>query len=147
MAEEPPAAPYWHVWTDQNGVSHQTYCRFGTFERQSMGGAAPQWNDTLGSAGANVLVSVLPVGWTGDWHQNPKPQWIIPLSGCWWVETMDGTRVEMGPGEMSFGEDQNCAEQNGRKGHRSGVVGNEPVVLMIVQLDQQPTVGQPGRWT
>ena len=57
-------------------------------------------------AGAEMLVTVLPVGWVGDWHENPRPQWIIPLSGRWFVETMDGARVEMGPGEMSFGEDQ-----------------------------------------
>ena len=26
-----------------------------------------------------VLVTVLPVGWIGDWHENPRPQWIIPV--------------------------------------------------------------------
>ena len=57
--------------------------------------------------GATVLVVVQPVGWVGEWHENPKPQWIIPLSGRWFVETMDGKRVEMGPGEVSFGGDQN----------------------------------------
>lgn len=146
MADQPPTAPYWHVWTDEDGVSHQTRCLFRAFEKQSMGGATPQWNDKLGPARADVLVSVLPVGWVGDWHENPKAQWIIPLSGRWWVETMDGTRIEMGAGEMSFGEDQNCRERNGRKGHKSGVIGNEPLVLMIVQLDEKPTVDRPGHW-
>jgi hypothetical protein len=28
----------------------------------------------------------------------------VPLSGRWFVETMDGTRVQMGPGEASFGK-------------------------------------------
>ena len=44
-----------------------------------------------------VLVTVQPVGWVGTWHENPAPQWIVPLSGRWWVESMDGKRVEMGP--------------------------------------------------
>ena len=51
---------------------------------------------------------------------------------------MDGTRIEQGPGEFSFGEDQNCTETEGRKGHRSGTIGNEPAVLMTVQLHVDP---------
>jgi hypothetical protein len=47
---------------------------------------------------------------------------------------MDGQRVEMGPGEMSFGEDQNTRAQGDRKGHLSGTVGEEPAVLMLVQI-------------
>ena len=47
-----------------------------------------------------MFVTVLPVGWVADRHENPRPQWIIPLSGRWFVSSMDGVRVEMGPGEM-----------------------------------------------
>lgn len=54
-----------------------------------------------------VIFTVLPVNWVGKWHENPQPQWIIPLSGRWFVETTDGMRVEMGTGEISFGGDQN----------------------------------------
>jgi hypothetical protein len=138
---------YWHVWTDEKGVSHQTRCELSAFEQQSMGGAAPQWNDKLITSEATVIVAVQPVGWVGEWHENPKPQWIIPLSGHWFVETMDGTRVEMGPGEASFGNDQNCKpDAQGRKGHRSGTVGSQPAALMIVQLEQAPAIGRPGRF-
>ncbi|MGH6818956.1 MAG: cupin domain-containing protein, partial [Methylovirgula sp.] len=56
-------------------------------------------------------------------------------SGRWFVESMDGQRVEMGQGEISFGADQNTKEMDGRKGHRSGTIGNAPAVLMIVQFD------------
>jgi hypothetical protein len=87
------------------------------------------------------------VGWIGEWHENPKPQWIIPLSGRWFVETMDGQRVEMGPGDISFGEDQGTVtDSDGRKGHRSGTLGSEPAVLMLVQLDENPTVASPCRF-
>jgi hypothetical protein len=78
---------------------------------------------------------VQPVGWIGEWHENPKPQWIIPLSGRWFVEAMDGTRVEMGPGELSFGGDQNCRARDGRVGHRSGTIGDSPATLIVVQFD------------
>ena len=134
-----PFTEYWHIWTDADGVSHQTRCRLTAFEQQSMGGAAPQWNDKLARGEATVIFSVQPVGWIGDWHENPMPQWIVPLSGKWFVESMDGTRVEMGPGEVSFGEDQHCTpDAKGNKGHRSGTVGNEPAHLMIVQMHVNP---------
>lgn len=142
-----PSVAYWHVWTDKQGVSHQTRCRLSAFEQQSMGGAAPQWNDKLVTSEATVIVAVQPEGWVGEWHENPATQWIIPLSGKWFVETMDGTRVEMGPGEISFGNDQNCqTDAQGRVGNRSGTVGNQPAVLMIVQLHQSPATGQAGRF-
>lgn len=83
-----------------------------------------------------MLFTMLPVGWIGDWHENPEPQWIIPLSGRWFVETMDGVRSEMGAGELSFGEDQDTREHDGRRGHLSGAIGDEPAVLMLVQVSR-----------
>ncbi|MGE5096730.1 MAG: cupin domain-containing protein [Betaproteobacteria bacterium] len=142
-----PRIPYWHVWVDERGASRQTLCHIEAFAMRSIPGAAPQWQDDLGGAPANVNLSVLPVGWIGEWHENPKPQWIVPLSGRWFVETMDGQRVEMGPGEISFGEDQGCAaDAKGRRGHLSGTVGDEPAVLMLVQLEQASTRLRPCRF-
>jgi hypothetical protein len=143
--QDKPSVSYWHVWTDENGVSHQNRCELSAFRLQSISeGAAPEWIDKQSTPGATVLIVVQPVGWVGEWHDNPKPQWIVPLSGRWFVETMDGTRVEMGAGEVSFGGDQNCkTDAQGRKGHRSGTVGNQPSVNMIVQLEKDPAAGQP----
>ncbi len=143
--KDKPTASYWHVWTDENGVSHQNRCELSAFKLQSISeGAAPEWIDKQSTPGATVLVVVQPVGWVGEWHENPKPQWIVPLSGRWFVETMDGKRVEMGPGEVSFGGDQNCKpDAQGRKGHRSGTVGNQPSVNLIVQLERTPAPANP----
>ncbi len=130
----PPRVPYWHLWTDADGISHQSRCSLTEFEWQSMQPpAAPQWQGTKRSGPMTVMVTVQPVGWIGIWHENPKPQWIVPLSGRWFVESMDGTRVEMGSGELAFGGDQQCRERDGKRGHRSGTVGDEPAVLMVVQ--------------
>jgi hypothetical protein len=53
----------------------------------------------------------------------------------------------MGPGDVSFGEDQNTKpDGNGHKGHLSATVGNEPCVLMMIQLKNSPTVNQPCRF-
>ncbi|MBF8965503.1 cupin domain-containing protein [Pontibacter sp. FD36] len=138
---------YWHVWTDDEGVSRQTREELTSFKKESMGGDADeQWNNHLLSANTKVLFTELPVGWVGAWHENPKPQWIVPLSGRWYVETMDGQRVEMGTGEISFGGDQNTkANAQGHKGHVSGTVGTEPAKLMIVQLLEEKWIGtKPG---
>ncbi|HET6912189.1 MAG TPA: hypothetical protein VFH71_02470 [Rhodanobacteraceae bacterium] len=137
--KDKPQVPYWHLFTDEDGVSHQRHCALRHFELGRVGDAAPQWNDKQPRGEATVVFTVLPVGWVGEWHENPAPQWILPLSGCWFVEAMDGTRVEMGAGELSLGEDQHCvADGQGRKGHRSGTVGTQPAVLMCVQLHVPP---------
>ncbi|HJZ56634.1 MAG TPA: hypothetical protein VKE74_16830 [Gemmataceae bacterium] len=144
-----PADWYWHVWTDENGVSRQTRRGLNAFESTSISpAAAPEWIDKMISSGATVLLVIRPAGWVGEWHETPRPQWVVPLSGRWFVETMDGTRVEMGPGELSFGNDQNTKpDAQGRKGHRSGAVGNQPALMLIVQLPEAgPTALRPGRF-
>ena len=105
---DPPKLPYWHVWTDDSGITHQTRREISGFELTPISeGVTPQWNNFLLTANTTVGYVLLPAGWVGDWHENPKPQWIVPLSGSWYVETMDDVRIEMGPGEISLGCDQN----------------------------------------
>jgi hypothetical protein len=138
------------VWTDEQGISHQTQCELTDFEQSSIAeGTAPQWNNRLLTSEANIMFTVLPVGWVGEWHENPQPQWIVPLSGRWFVETLDGQRVEMGPGDVSFGGDQQTKPNGeGHKGHLSGTLGNEPAVLMIAQLnDRKWNAARPGAFS
>lgn len=130
-----PKLGYWHLWTDDAGVSHQDHRELSDFELGSVGDAAPQWNAKQPRGDATVVFTVLPVGWIGEWYGNPAPQWIVPLSGRWFVEAMDGARREFGVGEFSLGEDQGCVKsRDGRKGHRSGTLGNQPCALLCVQL-------------
>jgi hypothetical protein len=130
-----PATAFWHLWTDAAGASHQSRCELTAFHLAQIGQAAPQWNNEQPRGLATVVFTVQPAGWVGEWHENPAPQWIVPLSGRWWVEAMDGTRIEMGPGELSFGQDQGCAtDAQGRTGHRSGTAGDTAVHLMCVRL-------------
>jgi hypothetical protein len=125
-----PQLAYWHLWTGEDGITHQTECRLEEFEIARVGAAAPQWNDAQRRGEATVVFTVQPVGWIGDW--------IVVLSGRWWIESMDGTRIEQGPGEFSLGEDQGSILCGGRQGHRSGTLGVEPAVLMTVQMHVAP---------
>ena len=147
-AESKPKMPYWHVYVDDAGLSRQQRFELSNFELKGIDPAIePQWNDKMQPSKAGVTFTVLPVGWVGDWHENPKPQWIANLTGRWFVETMDGHRVEMGPGELMMGEDQNTKPRDGRKGHKSGTVGSEPCTMIVTGLDVTPTVNKPGRFT
>jgi hypothetical protein len=141
---ERPIIAYWHLWTDADGTSRLTQCAMTEFELKSMKvPAAPQWQSKSITGKMTMMVTVQPVGWIGIWHENPKPQWIVPLSGRWFVEAMDGTRVEMGPGDLSFGGDQYCREIDGKRGHRSGTIGDLPAVLMVIQFDDAPAPRSP----
>ena len=133
-----PRIPYWHLWVDENGVSHQQQCHLTAYEAKQVGAADPQWNNPQPRGDHTVVFTVQPVGWIGQWHENPAPQWIVVLSGRWFIESMDGTRVEQGPGEFSYGEDQGCTETGGRLGHRSGTIGDAPAVLMTIQRHVLP---------
>ena len=59
---------------------------------------------------------------------------------------MDGVRVEMGAGEVSFGGNQNTQpNQEGLQGHLSDTVGNEPCKMAIIQLEGDRWLGlKPG---
>lgn len=134
-----PRISYWHLWTDGDGISRLTSSTLTEFELKSMQPPSdPQWQGVRTSGTMTMLVTVQPVGWIGTWHENPAPQWIVPLSGRWFVESMDGHRVEMGPGEFSFGGDQHCISRDGKHGHRSGTVGDVPCVLMVIQVAAAP---------
>jgi hypothetical protein len=144
--DQRPTIPYWHLWTDPDGISRQKQCALTEFEMKSIKPSDPQWQGTPMSGKMTAMVTVLPVGWVGNWHENPKPQWIVPLSGRWFVEAMDGTRAEMDTGELAFGGDQNCREVDGKRGHRSGTVGDVPAVLMLIQFDDAHASASPCQW-
>lgn len=142
-----PTMDYWHVFTNADGASEQKRFALENFELKGVNpDVEPQWNDKMEKTSAQVTFTVLPVGWVGEWHENPKPQWICICSGRWFVETMDGHRVEMGPGELMMGEDQHTRERDGRKGHLSGTVGDVACTMIVTGLDVTPTVNQPGRF-
>lgn len=130
----PTPEQYWHLWCDENGISRQQQCSISSFELGVLGpGDSPQFSRALFDNG-NAFVTYLPVGWTADWHENHVPKWIYVLKGAWSVESMDGTKVVIRAGEYSYGGDQGCrVTSDGRRGHLSAQVGDEPCVQLILQ--------------
>ena len=127
---------FWRVWVNEEGVSCQTRHSLNNHKKfvftEGVGGIL---NATHYKGPATVITLILMPGEKKDWHENPKPQWIVPLRGRWGVETMDGVIVEMGPGEISFGGDQGT---NNRQGHRSWAIGDTPAELLLIQVSEPP---------
>ena len=143
---QPAPLPYWHLWTDDGGISRQTLCTMAPYTLGVLGpNDSPQWNLDLMKEG-NSFLTELPLGWTADWHENHIPKWIYVLRGSWSVESMDGQKQVFGPGEFSFGGDQQCiATASGAKGHLSAQVGDEPCLQLIIQRnDNLWSVVRPG---
>jgi hypothetical protein len=90
-----------------------------------------------------ISLAVLPVGWVGEWQESPKPQWTVPLSGHWFIETQDGSRVEMGPGDIHRGQDIGTRVVAGGRGHRSGQIRDELCVHLMVQFKTPLGGGSP----
>jgi hypothetical protein len=80
---EKPNVPCGHLWTDDDGVSHQTQFELTEWELKGVGNAALLWNDGQPRSESTVVFTVKPVAWVGDWQENPAPHWIVPLSGRW----------------------------------------------------------------
>ena len=127
---------YWRVWVNAKGESCQSRHSLKKHEQTAFAeGATPILSAMHYSGQATIITLILMPGELKEWHENPKPQWIIPLHGKWAVETMDGVIVEMGPGDISFGGDQGTRN---KQGHRSWAIGETPAELMLIQVSEQP---------
>ena len=127
---------YWRVWVNEQGASCQSKHSFKQHQQSVFAkGATPIWSAIHYSGHATLVTLILMPGELKEWHENPKPQWIIPLQGQWGVETMDGVIVEMGPGEISFGGDQGTRNH---QGHRSWAIGETPAELLLIQVSEPP---------
>ncbi|MEX0153612.1 hypothetical protein [Microbacterium sp. LMI1-1-1.1] len=137
MAETAPTVELIHVTTGPDGLTVTERLPAPEMTMRPVGqGIPPIWASDPQADVQSWSIWTLPPGWRGGWHRNPSRQWVMPISGRWWVETQDGVRTEMGPGEAHLGDDTNAVpDSTGRVGHDSGVIGDEPLVVMIVQLD------------
>ncbi len=132
---DPPAMPFWQMKNASDGRSMIEQQTLGDFLRRSVSAdTAAIWMRQFPGEVMAVWFNILPVGWIGDWHPSPALQWVVPLSGRWFIETQDGGRVEMGAGEIHWGADLAGDAEATLKGHRSGQTGDLPCVQLMVQF-------------
>ena len=70
----------------------------------------------------------MPPAWFGDWHPAPARQIFFQLSGEIEGEVSDGSKRIFRTGDIFLLEDTDG------KGHRSRNVGDEPVLMAVVQM-------------
>ena len=144
--QRPPAVPFWLMQAGPDGRSTIGQQQLADFIRQSVSGdAAPIWMRQFHGDVKAVWFNVMPVGWVGEAHPSPALQWVVPLSGRWYIETEDGVRVEMGPGDIHWGADLGNSGVNQHNTHRSGQLGDVPCVQLMVQFHSAEDLpgGQP----
>ena len=130
-----PSMPFWIMQAAADGRSTITQQALAGFVMDSVSGdAAPLWMRAFKGEVKAVWFNIMPVGWVGEAHPTPALQWVVPLSGRWFIETQDGTRVEMGPGDIHWGADLAGDGPREQTAHRSGQIGDVPCVQMMVQF-------------
>jgi hypothetical protein len=111
----------------ENGVSHFGEVELGTSTLE-YAPPSPPINQSARFPAQNVQFLFNQPGWTGDWHPAPARLLFFLLAGACWQEVSDGERREFKVGDICLLDDR------GSKGHRSGVLGNEPLLFAVVQL-------------
>jgi len=138
----PPTMPFWHMQPDAEGRSTIVQQALAGFALDSVSGdAAAIWMREFKGEVKAVWFNIMPVGWVGEAHPTPALQWVVPLSGRWFIETQDGTRVEMGPGDIHWGADLAGDGKHAATAHRSGQLGDVPCVQMMVQFQSAEDTG------
>ena len=82
-------------------------------------------------AGAGAEIHRAAPGRVADWHTAPRRQYVITLSGHGEVELIDGTKIELGPGDIDLAEDLTG------KGHITRTIGNEDRVTLQIPVAVQ----------
>jgi hypothetical protein len=117
-----------HLFNDSKGESHFEELDVD-FTSVDFAPPAPPIYLSESQDAKRVAIMRAGPGWKGDWHPAPRRQLMFYLAGRVEGETSDGTRRTMGPGSVVLVEDTEG------KGHRSWVVGEEDVVIAVVQLE------------
>ena len=90
-----------------------------------------RWDNLLSNSepfeSAGVQVFDAPVGAFQDWHNAPRRQLCIMMTGVWEIGTTDGEKRRWGPGEAFLPDDVEG------QGHTSEVIEG-PVRMMFIPL-------------
>ena len=112
------------------GPDGQTHAE--DIEVKLIGGRGNEVSEMLKVTGAEIHRT--PPGRVNDWHNAPRRQYVITLSGRGEIEVAGGKKISLEPGHMELAEDLTG------KGHITRVVGSEDRVTI-----QLPLADQSGR--
>jgi hypothetical protein len=93
------------------------------------GSATNPFSKLMGITGAELHRAA--PGTVQDWHNAPRRQYVITLSGQGEVEVAGGKKIHLGPGHIDLVEDTTG------KGHITRTLGNEERVTLTLPLSDQ----------
>lgn len=115
------------IFADDSGESHVEELSIEV-DSADFASSAPPVQVSSPVALSAARFSVMPPGFVADWHPAPRRQYSLHLSGELEVEVGDGEVRRLGPGSIVLLEDVSG------KGHRTRVVGDQPMVGVFLQL-------------
>ncbi len=126
-ADAAPPFGYTHVYADGAGISHFREESFD-FHASRPGGPV---SHALGTGPGAMLLRLKP-GAVEDWHNAPRPWYLIVLQGMSEVTTSDGEKRRFGPGAIVLLDDITG------KGHQTRTVGTVDHIAAVVPLADAP---------
>jgi len=120
-ADSIPALSYVHLYVDANGDSH---FREEKFDFRSTRAGGPLMHAL--STGPGAMLLRLKSGAFEDWHNAPKPWYLIVVQGMSEVTASDGEVRRFGPGSVVLMDDATG------KGHRTRAVGGTDHVAAVI---------------
>ena len=106
------------IYTGDDGQSH--------FEEVDMETGPHPWGELREATG--VIFNRSQVGSFSDWHNAPRRQFVITLSGAMEIGIADGTLRQFGPGSVLLADDLTG------QGHTTRTVGDEPRLSVSVPI-------------
>lgn len=107
---------------------------------------APQYS-YFADTPVKTIFTQLDVGNTQPPHNCPHVQFVVTLSGQWFVKTSDGTRHVFSAGDVLFQDntkDNPAAKKGAKAMHESGTEGDVPCRQLMLFVDRKPEVDNPG---
>jgi quercetin dioxygenase-like cupin family protein len=126
-----PPMKYVHIYTDSSGNSH--------FREESFDFRATRTGGPLMHAlttGPSATLLRLKPGAFEDWHNAPKPWYLIVVQGTSEVKVSDGEVRRFGPGSLVLIDDISG------KGHQTRAVGDIDHIAAVIPL-AEPTADTP----
>lgn len=114
---------YTRIYTGDDDQSHFEDIEFGLNDQGASGRISPIWH------GPGVMFREVEGDYSLGFHNAPRRQFVVNLTGSVDIEVGDGTVRRMGPGSILLAEDLTG------QGHISRNVNNEPRTCLSIPLD------------
>ncbi len=111
------------IYTGDDGRSHFEDVEVELTDRGGLGRISSLW------PGSGVMFREVDGDYDLDFHNAPRRQLVVNLTGSVEIEVGDGTVRRLGPGSILLAEDTTG------EGHISRAVGGEPRTCLFVPLD------------